>query len=621
MKIVTDTNVKQLWNIGGDFGELKGIAQPTGQGYAYSNEEYQLTALIEKGVQGVYSRQDTLKNISGRTLTVHSVTSKFQFEGSEFEVYVQANGWVHESTGAWQKLTSGVQVQCESVRTCCGAAPFAVLWNCQTHRGIAFHLLADGAWRMNLTRVTAPGGISYAEVEMGLEDRDLALPLAPGEAFDLPEILYYEVRSQLDLDCAKLHHYCNHRWPRREMPVMFNSWLYLFSDLSVENIMPCIPVAQKIGCEYFVIDAGWFGRDPNWGASIGEWVENENAAFCGRMIEVAESVRAHSMKFGLWFEIERALKSAGPVLEHPDYFLEYEGTRFLDFANPEACAYMLDVLSAQINRYGIEFIKFDFNVDMLYDKYHSAFTKYYAGYRAFMKELRRRHPTVYFQNCASGGMRMNLTNLADFDSFWFSDNQAPYYGLEIIKNSMLRLPPQIIDRWACIQSVSGIRTYFKPDATKLISTNSSTWESITGIQESYLKGFLTGGPIGFSSDLTKLAPDAVEMLAEFVAEFKKNREFWMNASCRVLTDTKNVLTLQYSDEKLDKAVIVVFIKTIMQRKVQVFPVLDMAASYQLQDGSVMTASQIDEEGLWADVSANQNEGNNHARFFFLEKKG
>ena len=133
--------------------------------------------------------------------------------------------------------------------------------------------------------------------------------------------------------------------------------------------------------------------------------------------------------------------------------------------------------------------------------------------------------------------------------------------------------------------------------------------------------FGTGGPIGFSSDLTKLAPDAVEMLAEFVAEFKKNREFWMKASCRVLTDTQNVLTLQYSDETLDKAVVVVFIKTIMQRKVQVFPVLDMAASYQLQDGSVMTAAQIDAEGLWADVSVNQDEGNNHARFFFLEKKG
>lgn len=276
---------------------------------------------------------------------------------------------------------------------------------------------------------------------MGVEDRNLALELAPGEALNLPEILYYEVRNRIGLDCWKLHHYCNERWPRRETPVIFNSWLYLFSDLSVENITACIPVAEKIGCEYFVIDAGWFGKNPDWTLSIGDWVENEEAAFCGRMSEVADEVRAHSMKFGLWFEVERALKTSAAVQAHPDYFIEYEDCCFLDFANPKACDYIFEVLSRQIARYGIEFIKFDFNADVLYDKYRSGFMKYFAGYRAFLKRLKQKHPTVYFQNCASGGMRMNLTNIADFDSFWFSDNQAPYDGLEIIKNTMLRLPP------------------------------------------------------------------------------------------------------------------------------------------------------------------------------------
>lgn len=619
MRLIMDSDVTQLWRIGGSMEELCGRAVPCDSGYTYENGQYRLTARIEKDPSGVYSRRDTLENISPQPITVHSVASRFRFDGGEYEAYVQANGWVHESTGGWQKLTSGVQVKCESVRTASGAAPFAVLWNEQTGRGTAFHLLPDCAWQMTLTRVAAPGAVAYAEADMGVYG-DFNAVLQPGETLDFPEILFYEVRNKLDLDCRKLHAYCNRRWPRQEMPVAFNSWLYLFSDLSVENVVACIPAAERLGCEYFVIDAGWFGKHPDWGRSIGDWVENETAGFCGRMKEVADAVRAHSMKFGLWFEIERALPTAESVAAHPDYFIRHGSNCFLDFALPAACEYMLDVLSAQIEKYGIEYIKFDFNVDLIYDKYRSAFMNYYRGYRDFMKKLRERHPTVYFQNCASGGMRMNLTNLQDFGSYWFSDNQDPYEGLEIIKNSMLRLPPQVIDRWAVIQSVSGIRTYFTPDKPTLLSTASSTWESVTGIQESWLTAFLTGGPIGFSCDLTKVSDSVMENLRAFIDEFKKNRSFWMNASCRILADTEKLTVLQYSDESLTKNVVVTFLKNIMQREIQVFPALDMDAEYVLPDGTVRTGQEIDEEGVWTDVSFNQTEGNHQGRILVIEKK-
>jgi len=620
MRLITGTSAKELWNIGGELCELKGTAVPDGLGYTYANAEYQLRAEVEKNPGGVYSRRDELVNVSRKDIVVHSITAKFRFEGCEFDAYVQASGWVHESTGAWQNLVSGVRARCESVRTSSGAAPFAALWNRQTNRGIAFHLLADGAWQINITRVLTSDGRAYAEVEMGLDGRDMAIRLQPGEKFELPEILFYDIRNRVDLDCYKLHDYCNARWPRRELPVVFNSWLYRFSDLSVDSMLACVPVAQKIGCEYFVIDAGWFGKSANWGESIGDWTENENSAFCGRMIEVAEAVRAHSMKFGLWFEIESALGSSDAVKTHPEHFIEYEGGYFLDFASSAACEYMLDVLSSQIKKYGIEFIKFDFNADLCYDKYHSAFTRYYAGYRAFMRELRRRHPEVYCQNCASGGQRMNLTNLADFDSYWFSDDQSPHTGLDIIKNTLKRLPPQAFERWACIQSLKDVRTYSRPNAEKLISTDSSTWESIIGIQESWLRAFLTGGGYGFSCDLTKLSDSAVDMLSRFATEFKEKRAFWNTASCRILIDSENVIALQYSDKALSDIVIVVYIKTILQRSVQIFPALDIAAEYIMPDGEILSAEAIDEDGIFVPVASNQAEGNRHARILTIKKK-
>lgn len=46
---------------------------------------------------------------------------------------------------------------------------------------------------------------------------------------------------------------------------------------------------------------------------------------------------------------------------------------------------------------------------------------------------------------------MTLTNGLDFDSFWLSDNQSPYEGVRIFKDTIKRVAPQMIEKWATIQ--------------------------------------------------------------------------------------------------------------------------------------------------------------------------
>ncbi len=617
---IMDNAARMLWRVGGDTGELCGRPEKTAAGYAHEAGDYRLTAVFEKEGYGVTSRRDALINTSARPVHLHTVRSVYCFDGAEFEVYVQASGWVHESTGGWQNLTAGVHVQCESVRNASGAAPFAVLWNRQTGRGMAFHLLADASWSIGLTRVLTDGGLAHVEVELGMQGDNLCLELQPGETLAFPEILTYEVRDRVGLDAWKLHHYANSRWPRRESPVMFNSWLYLFSNLSVESVSACIPAAADLGCEYFVIDAGWFGKNPDWVHSIGDWVENENAAFRGQMREVADRVRRAGMKFGLWFEIERALTGSAAAQEHPEHFIAHNGHCFLDFASPAACEYIYGTLDAQIRRCGIEFIKFDFNADVVYDRDRSAFTKYFAGYRAFLARLRREHPEIYLENCASGGSRMTLTNLQDFDSYWFSDNQNPMEGMEIIRNTLLRMPPQLIERWAVVRGVENVRTYTDPCKTKLIATASATWESVVGVSDSMLAGFLTGGPMGFSCDLSTLPAETLGQIREQIARFKRERDFWMKTSCRLLTDTDNLFALQYSDERLNRVIVQVFVKMAMQRTYTAFPALDPAAEYILPDGSVKTGREIDEEGVVMALGTHSSDGNWHVRAIELNKR-
>jgi len=606
MKITVGLDVKRLWNVFGDFphgrGDVSGTVVETDTGYCYANQDCRLTASLEKCLCGVFSRKDTFENVTDAPIKLRSLMSRFCYDGGEYDVYIQYNGWEHESIGGWQSLLAGAEIHSESVRNVVGAAPFLVVWNVQTNRGTAFHLLADGAWRIRVTRVPIGGGKNLIEVELGLDDRNLELQIAPGEKLELPEILCYEVRNRVDLDCWKLHRYFNDAYPRREMPVVYNTWLCTFSDLSYENVAKQIPLAQKLGAEYFTIDAGWFGNDPDWTRSIGDWFENEHAGFCGEMARVAQNVRDHGMKFGLWFEIERALMTSEAIQKHPSLFLEYDGHGFLDFANPDARAYILELLTGMITKYGIEFIKFDFNKDMLFDVYRSSFTAYHQGYLTFIRELKARFPSLYLENCASGGQRMNLQNCRYFDSYWFTDNQSPYDGLTILKNTMLRMPSQLLERWVSVVSVPNIRTYLRKSASKVLSTNSATWEDVVGIDESYLKGFLTGGPMGFSCDLTKFSEEFFAEMCEFVAEFKKNRSFWMQADCRILTDTPSLLVLQYSDPKLDKIVLQAFSKQFTQLAAHIFPAIDPAAEYCLEDGTPLRRETLMEDGITLDIS-------------------
>lgn len=534
---------------------------------------------------GVYSRKDLLTNTSEEPRHVTTLRSRFVLEGGEYEVYTQYNSWQNESIGVWERLNTSILARCESVRTTRSANPFLVLWSLQTGRGIAFHLLADASWSITASRVHSSGEASNIIVELGLDAPNLDLTVLPGESISLPEILYYEVRNKSDLDCWKLHRYCNEIYPRRNLPVIYNTWLYKFDKIDFENVAKQIPAAAELGAEYFVIDAGWFGLNPKWTKGIGDWEESMLFGFRGKMEQIAALVREHSMRFGLWLEVERAVEGANAPKEYSQYFIKSDDNYFLDFSSTEARDYIFNIVSGLITRYHVEFIKFDFNADLTFDKYKSAFTKYFKGYRNFIQRLKNAFPNVYFENCCSGGERMNLCNIKDFDSFWPTDNQSPYVGMRIFKDTILRLPPQVFERWAAITTINNAApSYFADTSEHILSTGDAVWGHLASVDASYLKGFMTGGPLGFSCDLTKLSDQAFAFLKEHVATFKKMRNFWLTAECRILADTDSVLVLQYNDPRFKRIVIQVFTQRIMQTGLHVYPVTKYDATYRLCHG-------------------------------------
>jgi len=608
-----------FWNLTGSFGRLSAAVQRQGGAICAANESISVVSHICEGKHGVCVRTGSVKNVSDRPITLHTLSSKFILDGGEYAVYTQYSGWLNESLGQWQDLVSSIAARNTGLRNTQSAAPFMALWNQQVNRGVVFHCNAYCAWEMQVSRICTGGEAAYIEVEIGVQKDGLCLTLAPGEEVQLPEILYYDVLNKTDMDCWRLHSYINETMPRREMPVIYNSWLYRFDRFTYEDILAQVEKAAALGVEYFVIDAGWFGDGEKWWWARGDWEENQSFGFKGRMKEIAYAVREKGMKFGFWLEPEVALNNTRAVAAHPEYYIKNDAKPvwLLDFSNEEALAFIFQKTCQLIDAYGAEFIKFDFNTDLTFDPSLSGFTAYYQGHTRYIQMLRERYPALYLENCASGGTRMSLRDGKFYDSFWLSDDQSPYHSLRILKDTLLRMPPQWIECWASIRSVKDLSPRYGESAyaDKILSTNDATWNDVTGVHMSFLQGLLTGGPIGLSFDLTAITEEVFEQLQDFIARFKAKRDFWRAAVCHILTDTPSMLVLEFRNEDFSCIELVVFAKKAMQSNLCVYPILDTKQTYRLHPDTVRSGADMDKNGIDFPIHENYT-----ARFLSLEKQ-
>ena len=454
---------------------------------------------------------------------------------------------------------------------------------------------------MSVRRRNIGGGKSEVEVVIGSDADNFNLSLAPGENAGLSEIIYFGFRNKTDLDCHKLHRYMDDIAPRRTMTVIYNTWLSNFDSFTFDSLRDKAVIASRIGAEYFVVDAGWFADAMSWWNSVGDWKENQSGGFSGRMREFSDIIHSLGMKFGLWFEIERATKASESVNLNRDYYIGYGGQYFVDFSKPEAREHILDLLNDRIKRYRIDFIKFDFNADISDDPYCDAFISYYRGYEKFIKELRSAHPDIHLENCASSGMRMQLANGCLLDSFWLSDNQSAFDVIRIYKDTMLRMPPQWIEKWATTRSLTDFSPVYGGNKTdKLLTTCDAVWGNVASLAYSWIEGFLSASPLGISCDMTKLTDGVLDRLAKHISEYKRDRGFFLNADCMIITDTKEITSFEYCDRDMSAIKILTFIKTPPQNALVIYPAVDTAKNYNI-NGQIISGAEIDRFGIRLEI--------------------
>lgn len=123
-----------------------------------------------------------------------------------------------------------------------------------------------------------------------------------------------------------------------------------------------------------------------------------------------------------------------------------DGPRLLNLGNPEARQWLVEHIDRLLTEQGIDLYRQDFNIDPLGfwrsadspDRQGMTENKYLLGYLAYWDELRRRHPNMLIDSCASGGRRNDLQTMRRAVPLWRSDyayepigHQCMTYGISL----------------------------------------------------------------------------------------------------------------------------------------------------------------------------------------------
>lgn len=293
----------------------------------------------------------------------------------------------------------------------------------------------SGQWAVNIGRSG-----EALHVTAGMERTRLRLH--PGEKIRTPRMLLLpwegddpEAGNNL-LRRLLIAHYLPRIDGELVMPPVaqcLQAYYYLTGNAGEQYEMKALPRAAALGADTYWIDACWYGEKAEWWQAVGSWSVNRER-FPNGLRPISDAAHKAGMKFVLWFEPERVREGSRLDCEHPEYLLAVKkaaggGNKLFNLGMPEAREYIIDLLSRAIDEHGVDIYRQDFNFDPLPywqeadepERVGMTEIRYVEGLYAMWDELRRRHPHIWIDNCASGGRRIDLETLSRSLPLWPSD--------------------------------------------------------------------------------------------------------------------------------------------------------------------------------------------------------
>ena len=386
-------------------------------------------------------------------------------------------------------------------------------------------------------------------VVTGVSDDRFRWELASGASFHTPEVILTCSDGLTELS----HNY--HRIIRNNVvrgehklahrPVLVNNWEATYFDITEDKALAIAEKAKELGIEMFVLDDGWFTNRNDDNAGLGDWVVDYEKLPNGLDGLIAK-VNAMGLKFGLWIEPEMVNEDSDLYRAHPDWALTAPNRApmmsrnqlALDLSRDEVHEYLYGKISGLLEKYNIDYIKWDFNRSLSDVYSHSTPSprqgevthRYYLSLYRLYERLTSAFPRVLFEGCAGGGGRFDAGMLYYNPQIWCSDNTDPIARLRIQYGTSFGYPSCTV----------GAHVSASPNH----QTGRNTPLNTRGV-------VAMSGVFGYELDLAKLTDEECEEIREQIGRYKELEEIIHNGKLyrlSSLSDSDHFFAWEYVSE-------------------------------------------------------------------------
>jgi len=326
-------------------------------------------------------------------------------------------------------------------RSSYGILPFFALTD--GHDSFAVGIGWSGRWCATIRHIT---GIQTTKgplaVEVGLPN--VGFVLRPWESVRLPSILLARAPGT-NADQARRvvrAHLTSHvvpKTPNGKSPNFTAHCTFFIGNpvMNEETEFATLERAAALGVETYWVDAGWFGNTTNWAEEVGNW-NVRLSDFPKGLRSISDRAHELGMKFTFWMEPERAREATEWARAHPHLFLSHPEDNnpdiwrnglLLNLGNPRAVDLAFEKISSLITEFNANVFRQDFNTSPLYAWYAAdapnrvgiTEIRYIEGLYALWDRILAAHPGITIDNCASGGMRLDLEAMRRSVPLWRTD--------------------------------------------------------------------------------------------------------------------------------------------------------------------------------------------------------
>lgn len=270
------------------------------------------------------------------------------------------------------------------------------------------------------------------------------------------------------------------------------------------------------------------------------------------------------MKAGLWIEPEIVGNKCQEMLDFYDEecFIRRDGKKvctmgryFLDFRNQKVVDYLTETIRRMVEEYGAEYIKLDYNEDLGVgtdensDSYGEGLEQCAKAYLHWIEDIRRRHPKVLFETCASGGNRMDYETLSHFSIVSTSDQTSYKWYPYIAGNVLSAVLPEQAAIWSYpVDSYGEPNAPFSPDFC-WVNEHISEEQVIMNMINSFLGRMHLASHLELLNDEKKaLVKEGVDYFNELSKVKEKALPFLPNGFCNfgdnlVVSGLKDINTI------------------------------------------------------------------------------